>query len=317
MFEINENRDTSPVAAFFLVLIFVFVGLVIGGLISIGIWVGMTGRPVLQIEKDILNPLYSNASRIVQFVGTLVGIFIPAIAGGMLMSRKPFKWLGYKEGFNAKQILLVAGILVVSTPLVGSLSELNQLIPIPNSWEIYFKEKEAMYNAQMEGLGIIRSAGEYILSLIVLAFLPALFEETLFRGSLQQKLIRWFKNPAAAIIVTSIIFSVFHMSYYGLLPRFALGLVLGYLFYFSQSIWLSAAAHFLNNAMVVTFMYYLSLHGKPAKDITEDTIMPIWWAVPSLILVIVLMKEYKKISAKRLIEKIPPMDGPTGISTLA
>jgi uncharacterized protein len=317
MFEINENRSTSPVGAFFLVLLFVFVGLVIGSLISFGIWYGMTGRPITSMVKDIVNPQFTSASRIVQFVGTLIGIFIPAIAGGMLMSRKPFKWLGYNEGVNAKQVILVIGIFLVSIPIVNTLTELNQIIPIPKSWETYFKEKETMYNEQMEGLGIIRSASEYILSLIILALLPAIFEETLFRGSLQQKLILWFKNPAAAIIVTSIIFSIFHMSYYGLLPRFALGVILGYMFYFSKSIWLSATAHFINNAMVVSFMYYLSLHGKPVKDITEDANMPIWWAVPSLILLIVLMKEYKKTSTKRLIGKIPPMDGPSGISTLA
>ncbi len=318
MFEYTENRNTSPASAFLLVLlVFVPVGLIIGGVISLGIWSGMTGRPLLSMEKDIVNPQFASAARIVQFVSTLVGIFVPAVAGGMLMSRKPFKWLGYAEGFNAKQLLLVVAILLFSLPLVSSLGELNMLIPIPASWETYFKKLEDTYNSQMESLGIIRNGGEYIVSLIVLALLPALFEETLFRGSLQQKLIRWFKNPAAAIIVTSLIFSIFHFSYYGLLARFALGIILGYLFYYSRSIWMSAAAHFLNNAMAVTYMYYLSTHGKPIKDLADDTNIPIWWGLPSLILVIILIRLYKMVCTKRLVEKIPPMDGPSGISTLA
>jgi len=317
MFEINENRDTSPSTAFFLMIVFVGVGLVIGSLISVGIWVGMTGRPFMDLEKDMQNPLYANPARVLQLVSAFFTIFVPALAGAMLMSRKPFKWLRYKEGFNGKQLLLVVGILLFSMPLVGSLGELNQLIPVPKSWELSFKKLEDMYNSQVEALSAIRNTAEFVFSLIVLALLPALFEETLFRGGFQQTLTRWFKNPTAAIIVTSIIFSAIHFSYYGFLPRFALGVILGMLFYYSQSIWPSVCAHFLNNAMAVTYMYYLSLHGKPAKDLTEDTNMPIWWAVPSLILVIVLMKEYKKTSAKRLIEKIPPMDGPAGISTLA
>jgi membrane protease YdiL (CAAX protease family) len=253
---------------------------------------------------------------VLQLVSTFFFFFVPAVGAAMLMSRKPFKWLGYKEGFNIKQFLLVIAIMVLCFPLVGALGELNQLIPIPKSWELVFKKLEDSYSSQVESLATIRSVSEFIFSLIVLALLPALFEETIFRGGFQQLLTGWFKKPAAAIIVTSIIFSAIHFSYYGFLARLALGIILGLLFYFSKSIWLSITAHFLNNAIAVSYMYYLSLHGKPAKDL-EDTSLPIWWAVPSLILLVLAFRQYKQISQQRLINKIPPMDGPSVESNLA
>jgi len=45
--------------------------------------------------------------------------------------------------------------------------------------------------------------------------------------------------------VTSIIFSIIHLSFYGFLVRFALGIVLGFIFYYSGSLWLSILFHFL------------------------------------------------------------------------
>jgi uncharacterized protein len=317
MFETKETRDISAMGAFFILIGLVLVGAIfLGGLASIAIWVGMTGNNILNIEKDMQNPLYANAAKVVQVVSTFFAFFIPAVGAAMFVSRKPFKWLGFKQGFTIKQLLLVMGIMLLCFPLVGALSELNEIIPIPKSWEIYFRQKEDLYNSQVTALATIRSNGEFIVSLIVLALLPALFEETLFRGGFQQLLSAWFKKPIVAIIITSIIFSAIHISYYGFLARFGLGVMLGLLFYYSKSIWLSFAAHFLNNGIAVSYMYYLSLHGKPAKDLT-DTSFPIWWAVPSLILLVLAFRQYKQISQQRLINKIPPMDGPSVESNLA
>ena len=95
-----------------------------------------------------------------------------------------------------------------------------------------------------------------------------------------------------------------------------LGIVLGLLFYYSGSIWLSMAAHFANNAVTVCYMYYLSNAGKPvAKAIEENP--PIWWAIPAVVVVVWLLKVYRDISFRRNISKIPPMDGPSIESNIA
>jgi len=317
--EYNESRRVSPAAAFFILLGLLGAGLVAGTLAGMVVWTAMTGHGFFSglktFEKDILNPQYANAARVMQMVSVLFMFFIPAVVTARLMSRTPFKYLGFREGFNSRQLALTVGIIIICLPLVGALGELNQAIPLTKSLETIFKKLEDNYNEQVEALATMHSSAEFIFSLVVMALFPAIFEETIFRGALQQILVAWFKKPMLAIIVTSIIFSAVHISYFGFLPRFALGVVLGLLFYYSKSIWLNMTAHFLNNAFAISYMYYLYTNGKPLKDANTES-GPVWMGIPALILVILLLRYFQQVSLKRNISKIPPMDGPSFESTL-
>lgn len=311
-----QSRGITPAAAFFVLLALCGAGLIIGTIAGAAVWVAMTGNSFMSIAKDLTNPKFANAARILQLVAVFFSFFVPAVVTARLMGRQPFRRLGYREGFNAPQLILAVAIIIVCMPLVGALSELTQLIPLSKGATAYFKHMEDNYNSQAEALALIRSPAEFVFSLVVMALIPALFEETLFRGALQRILIQWFKKPIPAIIVTGIIFSLLHVSYYGFLSRLALGIVLGLLFYYSGSIWLSMAAHFANNAVAVCYMYYLTTAGKPVSKAIDDS-APVWWALPSVILVILLLKAFRDISLKRRIHKIPPMDGPSIESNIA
>ena len=98
-----------------------------------------------------------------------------------------------------------------------------------------------------------------------------------------------------AIIITSIVFSLVHISYYGFLVRFALGVILGLVFYYSENIWLSSLFHFLYNGLQVTVLYMITLSAsKDQKDIEEN--FPIWEGVVALVLIYYLFMQFKKIS---------------------
>lgn len=308
MFE-YEYKGLSPSAGFFVLLGMLGAGLVIGGLIGLGVWMAMTGQGPLSFAHDMLNPAFTNAARTMQMVSAFFMFFIPALITARLMSRQPLRYLGYREGFTSRQLGLVIITILLCLPLVGALGELNKAIPIGKSLATFFQKMEDDYNTQVEALATMRSPAEFIFSLVVMALLPAVFEETLFRGALQQLLVAWFRRPLVAIVVTSIIFSAVHLSYYGFLPRFALGMVLGLIFYYSKSIWLNMAAHFINNAFAITLMYYFYTHGKPVKEAVDET-GPVWMGLPALVAVIFLLLAIRKVSYKRLIYKIPPIDSP-------
>jgi len=140
-----------------------------------------------------------------------------------------------------------------------------------------------------------------------MALAPAIFEETLFRGGLQNILQKLTRNPWISIGFTSIIFSLIHFSYYGFLPRVALGVILGLIFYYSQSIWLSIFAHFFNNAIVVTEMFYLSRKGKPVEEAMNDT-FPIWWGILAMAALMVFFRVFRKFAEKDLLAKKPAED---------
>src|SRR5437762_10982818 len=139
------------------------------------------------------------------------------------------------------------------------------MIPITESLKLKFTKMEADYNKQVEAIIGLNNAGEYILALIIMAFLPALCEETLFRGGLQNFLTRSTKMPWLSIIIVSLIFSAAHFSYYGFLSRVFLGIVLGLLYQYSGRIWLNIIAHFFNNAFALTAVYIYKMQGKPLK----------------------------------------------------
>ena len=84
------------------------------------------------------------------------------------------------------------------------------------------------------------------------------------------------RNPWLSIIVVSILFSLIHFSFFGFLPRLFLGVVLGAIFYYTQNLWLSVFAHFLNNAFAVTAMYIYVRQGKGLEQAMNDEVVSYW-----------------------------------------
>jgi hypothetical protein len=270
-------------------------GLVIGTVVSIGIWVVMTGRPLLSIANDMSNPKYYDAVMWMQVVSTFSMFFLPAYFMARICYRNPSRFLGFNTNFNYKQLLLVLVIIFFTFPLSGVLAELTKMIPLPKSWQVYFATKEAERAVQEAALIKINSFPKYMLSMIIIALLPAIFEEICFRGGLQNILTRWFKGPWIAIIVTSLIFSAVHFSYYGFFVRAALGVALGLVFYYSGSIWLSILFHFLYNGVQVTVLYIETMsQQKHTKDIEEN--FPVWMGALAIVIIVIAFIKLRELS---------------------
>lgn len=278
-------------------------GLIISALISLLIWLMMEGTAFPRTAEEILQPKYYNVNMVLQAVSTLFIFWIPVYFFALICYHKPGRYLGYNFHFTSKQLFMVMGILLLTFPLSGALADLNKILPIPEYWALKFKAAEAAREAQEAALIQINSFPRYIISLFIIAFLPALFEETFFRGGMQNLLTRWFNGPWLAIIVTSIIFSLIHLSYYGFIVRFGLGVILGLIFYYSGSLWLSILFHFLFNGIQVTVLYFLTKSGvKPISKAEPD--FPLWMGIFALFLLIYLFMMYKRISIKEKMKYI-------------
>src|SRR6186997_281841 len=97
---------------------------------------------------------------------------------------------------------------------------------------------------------------DLLLNLVLVAVFAGVGEELLFRGVLQRLFIKLFKNPWAGIIVTAFIFSAIHIQFYGFIPRFILGILLGLLYWYSGSIWPAIIAHFVYDAFAVIMVWF-------------------------------------------------------------
>ena len=99
------------------------------------------------------------------------------------------------------------------------------------------------------------TVGSFLFNMMMIAVLPAIGEEIMFRGLIQRLLKEWLGNIHIAIFISALLFSAMHMQFYGFLPRMALGMVFGYLFYWTGSLWIPIFAHFIQNGMVVVVTY--------------------------------------------------------------
>ena len=293
-----SSRGISPFGQLGILIALLGAGLILASIVSVVIIKLALGVPLSGLAAAILDPKNIQVARFVQFASTLFLFAIPAFVWAAIVERRPVQYLGFSTYSNAKQFYIVLLLVIAALFAQSTLSQLNELIPLSKNWEATFKRMEDEYTKEVLGMAQMKSFGDYIYSLIILAFLPALFEEMFFRGALQQTFVRLFRNAFVGILVTSIFFSAAHFSFYGFLTRLFLGLLLGYIFYYGKNIWLNITAHFLNNAVVVTGLYMLSRSGKLTEKSLEDENYPVYVGLIAIVAVFALFTFFKRESVK-------------------
>ena len=285
----NQRQQINYPLQFLMLLLLVGLFMVFGSLLVAALGSNMLGVSLLQVPDALNRPQNANISRLLNTLATLVAFLIPAILFAKVLSKQPFSWLGFNKRMNGKQVLIVVLITFAGMILSGSLGMLNQKIPLSENLLKQAQQLENAYKNAMMNMAHMTSLTDYLLAILVMALAPAVFEEVLFRGAFQKVFVGWTKNAWAGIIITSILFSAIHFSFFGFLPRIALGLILGLIFYYTNNLWLSILLHFLNNGFVVTQLYILSAQGKAIDKVMDET-MPIWWGSIALILLVVLFR---------------------------
>jgi uncharacterized protein len=291
----------NPFSQLALLLAFCGAGIIVSSIIT-----GIIGNIVLHVQlKDLadalLKPENVQVSRLLQVLTTFFIMALPAFMVTAINGGNAVEKIGFNEVMSGSQVLIVVSMVITGFFISGALSELNQMIPITKSATNYFQKLENEYNKQVMVLGNMKSTADFILSMIVLALVPAIFEEMLFRGTLQQITIALTRNAFAGILITSIFFSAVHLSYYGFLPRLFLGIMLGYIFYFGKNLWLSIIAHFLNNAYSLAVMFALSRSGKLNMEALDET-YPLYYGVLGMAVIILLFIVFNRDS-KKLLER--------------
>jgi len=249
-------------------------GAFLGSLIAIPLVSLMSGKSLLFIAKNlntlIGNPEYLREMQVLQSISAVFTFLIPTLVVAYLLSHKPLQLSGLKGEILGRQWILCVFIIAGGLALSSALGYFTYKLPFPVNWRILFDRLEDNYAQAASGIISLDSVGELILSIGVLAAIPAICEELFFRAGLQNYLYRGTGRLWFSVIVVSIIFSAVHFSVYGFLSRVALGVVLGLLYQYSGRIWLSILAHFINNAAAVVLMYVQRSSGKPMQDILND-----------------------------------------------
>lgn len=309
-----RTQRISHLSQFGILIGMLGVMMVVAGVIAGFIAAAVLHVPVLQVDAALKKVENADFARTLNTAAAFFIFFVPAIVWAKIMKPEPFGQLGFNNILSGKQVFLVIILSIVALMLSNVMGELNQHIPLPAKWLAKAKAFEKEYNESVSVMASMKNNRDYLVSLFVVAFCPAVFEEALFRGGFQQIFVGWTKRPWLGILITSILFSAIHLSFFGFLARAALGMVLGYVFYFSRNLWLNIALHFLNNAIIVSIFYSFSKSGKSIAEVEKITdkssLSAVLLLAPiSIMALISLFISFKKESVRiRPIEVAPPID---------
>lgn len=253
----NVHPFSKLIFSLFIILATFMLTFIIGFLIAV---------PLFHLNiTDLTNVLtnYTDPENIkfLKYLQTLqaIGLFIlPAFIIAYIFHSKSTKYLKFEQ-ITIRPIVFTIIILFASIPIINSLAVLNEGMHFPD-WlrgiESWMKEKEMDAQGLTEAFLKMDTLGSLYFNIIMIGILPAIGEELIFRGIFQRLFAEWTKNIHWGIFIAAFLFSAMHMQFYGFLPRLLLGALLGYLFYWSGSIWIPMLAHFVNNTTAVILYYF-------------------------------------------------------------
>lgn len=215
----------------------------------------MLSMPTL---NDVNNPDSLRLLKYFQVVQSIGLFIVPPIILAWLFKGNIVKYLNLHKEVNSASVLLVALLIIFALPLINFIGEWNNQMQFPE-WlagvERWMKNAEDNAMELTEAFLKVETTGGLLFNLFMIAFLPAIGEELLFRGVIQRIFTKMTKNHHWGIWIAAFLFSALHIQFYGFVPRLLLGVLFGYLLIWSGSMWLPIIAHFVNNGFAVIAMY--------------------------------------------------------------
>lgn len=220
-------------------------------------------------------------------VQDLLAFIVPAIVAMAIFYRRPFHAMGLDRAPGWLSLVVIILFYIVSLPAMNWLVSFNEAMSLP-SWmgglESWMREAEDAAAEATQRILDINSVGMLAGSVFVVGFMAGLSEEMLFRGAMLRTMQDSRLGTHAVVWIVAILFSAFHMQFYGFIPRMVLGLWLGYLFVWTRNLWVPIIAHTLNNSTVVVFSY-LTNKGLVPEGFADNIGIPAEGALPWLAIV--------------------------------
>ncbi len=245
---------------------------------------------------SLLNPeaggMSTGTIKYFQIVQSFSVFIIPGLLAGYFFWGHPTRGIGFTPA-HARLLWLSILIIVACQPVAGYLGFFNSEMQLPGfleGLERWMQQAEESAHSLIFQFLDTGDPWQISINILMIAVLPALGEEMLFRGSLQPIAAQWLRNKHAAVWFTAFLFSAIHLQFFTFLPRLFLGVLLGYLMVWGKSLWYPVMGHFTNNLMaLVVFYYYRHAHPEinPLEPSPEG--LSLWWLIPGAIAFVALL----------------------------
>mgnify|MGYP003635631750 CR=1 FL=1 len=268
----NSMSTTSPFGKLVLLGVLMLLGMAFSVALLFALNMALWDLPIGQISVSDMqsNPDSLLAAKLLQ-MASQIGLFIlPAFGFAYFISPNIQAELSFKPGLNIKNAVIVVAITLLAIPFINLLAQWNSEWHLPEflgNVEVWMREKQATNDRLMEVILVMDTVPDIVINIVMMAFLPAIGEELIFRGIIQKQLVKWLNSPHWAIFLTSVFFSAFHMQFLGFFSRLILGMIFGYLFHYSKNIRVPILAHFTNNFLALLLAFYFGVEtAEPAFE---------------------------------------------------
>ena len=223
--------------------------------------------------EDFSKPKYAGVAKgllVVQFFGIFL---VPSLLFAWLADSKPFAFAGLKMPDRLSSIFLGILIILFSYLMVEWTASINQDLVrsvFGKSAQKWIEQGESNVNGTLQNILDMKSPKDLLVSVILVGLLAAIGEELFFRGILQRIMIQIFRSPWIGIVVTAAIFSAIHGQFLGFIPRMILGIILGFLYWYSGSLLPAMAGHFVFNTLQILLVYYKVIDLSPSGNHGES-----------------------------------------------
>jgi len=257
---------------------------------------GIDPEVIKEVQQNLFD--YPDIIRGAQFLQTLGFFLVPAIACAWLFSDNYKEYLHADRPIHLPVAIWAVISMIVAIPFLNMTYSFNQQMVFPEALkglENWIKESEAAADKEMNLLLDTKNISTIIFNFLTICLIAAICEEFMFRGLLQTLFGRTIRNPHVLIWTIAILFSVVHFQFYGFITRMLLGAWLGYLMYYTKTIWIPVLAHFTNNFISVGEYYlFQNTPGEMQKIDAIGTGSTLWLSAASLALFVFCFSQIKK-----------------------
>ena len=210
-------------------------------------------------------------------VGQVLGLAVPALLAARLHSRQLLSYLRIR-GVDGRMLLLAAIGVIGLQPVVQWLAQVNQALPLPESIRMLEQSQLEMIQKVLEGdLGLG-------FNVVMLALVPAVCEEVLFRGYAQRQFER-ASGATGGILLSGLLFGLYHLRPSQFLPLAVIGLFLAYLTWRTGSLWPAVLVHLLHNGTAVVLAHVAQQRPDLDMERLEAMPLPWYWVVGGFVIV--------------------------------
>jgi len=248
--------------------------------------------------RVLSDPANAGLARLSQALGAVCIFLIPSVLFIFITRGYHPVWFGFSGKAGFLQFVAAFAILFCANLITAPLDHtVGIMVQKSAALSKMAGNMEDLYEQNLQLLGSFHSASDWILTIALMALLPALAEELFFRSVVQQSLTRWWGNPLASIIATAVLFSLIHFSILLFAGRAVLGIALGIIFHYTGNIWINIGAHFFNNAIAIVQLYLIVKENKPYETTAFNPPEDYIFALLALGAVFFLLSKLKSMSA--------------------